>query len=82
MIQSIVSYLILLNFIFEVAIGYIHLKKSIQYIFYVPIGVILDLNQILDQSILIDCLRYVVASKYHSFLFIYYKQDSCFLVKY
>ena len=33
------------------------------------IGAILDLNQISDQSILIDCLHYVVASKYHYFWF-------------
>ncbi|KAJ0086656.1 hypothetical protein Patl1_07339 [Pistacia atlantica] len=36
---------------------------------YVPIGAILDLNPISDQSILIDCLHYVVASKYHYFWF-------------
>jgi len=32
-------------------------------------GAILDLNQISDQSILIDCLHYVVASKYNYFRF-------------
>ncbi|KAK0571855.1 hypothetical protein LWI29_022677 [Acer saccharum] len=42
---------------------------SIQYISYVPIGAILDLNPISDQSILIYCLHYVVASKYHYFWF-------------
>ncbi|KAG4170925.1 hypothetical protein ERO13_A12G178610v2 [Gossypium hirsutum] len=69
MIQSIISYLIPLNFIFEVVIGSILFNESIQYISYVPIGAILDLNQISDQSILIDCLHYVVASKYHYFWF-------------
>ena len=63
MIQSIISYLIPLNSIFEVAI------ESIQYISYVTMGAILDLNQISDQSILIDCLHYVVASKYNYFRF-------------
>jgi len=42
MIQSIISYLIPLNSIFEVAI------ESIQYISYVTMGAILDLNQISD----------------------------------
>ena len=35
----------------------------------IPIGAILDLNPISDQSRLIDCLHYVVASKYHYFWF-------------
>ncbi|TYG50121.1 hypothetical protein ES288_D10G149900v1 [Gossypium darwinii] len=69
MIQSIISYLIPLNSIFEVAIGSNLFNESIQYISDVPIGAILDLNYISDQFILIDCLYYVVASKYHYFLF-------------
>jgi len=32
-------------------------------------GTILDLNQILDQSILIDCLHYVAPNKYNYFRF-------------
>ena len=69
MIHSIIFYLIPLNSMFEVAIESILFNESIQYISYVPIGAILDLNQISDQSILIDCLHYVVASKYHYFWF-------------
>ncbi|TYH82898.1 hypothetical protein ES332_D02G093700v1 [Gossypium tomentosum] len=69
MIQSIISYLIPLNSIFEVAIESIPFNESIQYISYVPIGAILDLNKISDQSILIDYLHYVVTSKYHYFWF-------------
>ncbi|KAB2040448.1 hypothetical protein ES319_D02G084100v1 [Gossypium barbadense] len=69
MIQSIISYLIPLNSIFEVVIESIPFNESIQYISYVPIGAILDLNKISDQSILIDYLHYVVTSKYHYFWF-------------
>ena len=63
--QSFISYLIPLNSIFGVAIELILLEESIQYISYVPIDAILDMNQITNQSILIDHLHYIVANKYH-----------------
>lgn len=48
---------------------YLIFKESIRCISYLPIGSTLDLNEISDHFILIDCLNYVVASKYPYFKF-------------